>query len=164
MDMCTKVLILVATLQLILFFIFAMAFIQTQGNGYKYVTIANAFIGFAIALSIMLYNYLRSYSESATFEQMVFRKVNEHLMNVNESFRAKKLEWVLIPNHYWMELRMLDKNEKDYDTTPTHNGKEVDKFKGQNNLGIQNEEESQAPPSKSEDIHSKLFEDDEEDE
>ena len=116
MDMCTKLLMLVAFLQLILFFIFAMIFVETDNDPYKYITIANAFIGFAIALSIMMYNYCRAYEESSTFEQMVFRKVNEYLININEDFRSKNLEWVLIPNHYWMELRILDKNEKDYET------------------------------------------------
>lgn len=161
MDFCTNVLMLIALLQLILFFIFAMAFIETDGEGYKFVTIANAFIGFAIALSIMIYNYFKPYEESATFEQMVFRKVNEHLIGVNETIRIKKLEWVLIPNHYWMELRMLDKNEKDYDRNT--GGEQIDQDSPDNNyLGLQNSDEDAG--NNHSDENSKNFQDDEEEE
>mmetsp|Transcript_712 Transcript_712/g.835 ORF Transcript_712/g.835 Transcript_712/m.835 type:complete len:231 (+) Transcript_712:112-804(+) len=161
MDMCTKVLMLVALLQLLLFFLFAMIFVETGTDGYKYVTIANAFIGFSIALSIMFYNYFRPYEENSTFEQMVFRKVNEHLIFINEDFRSQNLEWLLIPNHYWMELRILDKNEKDFDAPI--NGPGRSRF--QNHNSLQDESEDNKPhQSKSEEDNSKLFEEDEEDE
>lgn len=156
MDMCTKVLMFLAFLQLVLFFCFALAFIETDGNAYKFITIANAFIGFGIALSIMLYNFCRPYEDSSTFEQMVFKKVNEYLLQINVGYKDINLEWVLIPNHYWMELRMLDKNEKDYDE-PHHSA-----FKGQNNLPIPNEVPNE-DKSSSDENGSQLF-DDEEDE
>jgi hypothetical protein len=104
-----------ALFQLVLFFCFALAFVESDADAYKWITTLNAFVGFAIALSIMLYNFCRPYEDTSTFEQMVFKKVNEYLNQINESYKEQNLEWVLIPNHYWMELRMLDKNENDYD-------------------------------------------------
>lgn len=58
---------------------------------------------------------------------MVFKKVNEYLANINEQMRPRNMEWILIPCHYWMELRFKDKSEANYDnnlgeSTQKHDG------------------------------------------
>jgi hypothetical protein len=124
MSSCTKLLFMFAFLQIIAFTIFFLIYIEGESkNAYKIVTIVTAGVGFAIGLAIMFYNFFSPYEEMLTFDQMVFRKVNEHLVSINEQYRQRNLEWILIPCHYWMELRMLDKNEKDYDPhTANHKG------------------------------------------
>lgn len=124
MSSCTKLLFMFAFLQIIAFTIFFLIYIEGESkNAYKIVTIVTAGVGFAIGLAIMLYNFFSPYEELLTFDQMVFRKVNEYLITINEQYRQRNLEWILIPCHYWMELRMLDKNEKEFEPqTADHKG------------------------------------------
>lgn len=154
MNMCTKIFFLVGGLQILSFMIFALVYHwANHGRGFKIVTIVNGFLGFVCALGLMLYNFCRPYEETLTFEQMVFRKVSEYLSTVNDEWRSKNIEWVLIPRHYWMEMRMLDKNEADYDKEPV---KYDPKYKGENTL--------QPPGNHSHDNGSNLFDDEDDDE
>jgi hypothetical protein len=112
----TKILLGIALIQMFFFSILALAYHWSEANrSILITTIAVAIFGFAIGLAILLYNFCRPYEETLTFEQMVFRKVSEYLSSANDTYRNQNIEWVLVPYHYWMEVRMMDKNERDYD-------------------------------------------------
>ena len=90
-------------------------YIPSYSTAYKVITFCIAAAGYIVALIIMFYNFCTPYQESLTFDQMVFRKVNEYLATINESMRSRNMEWILIPCHYWMELRFTDKDEANYE-------------------------------------------------
>ena len=90
--------------QLSMLFALALAFvfcvmayyIPQYEIGYKIITFCIAGAGYFAALVILFYNFWMPYHESLTFDQMVFRKVNEFLANINESMRSRNMEWILI--------------------------------------------------------------------
>ena len=145
--------ILSMLLALALMFVFCCMgyYLPDHGTGYQVITYCFVAAGFTVALIIMFYNFCKPFEESLTFEQMVFRKVNEYLVNLNLSYRGKNLEWILIPCHYWMELRMLDKREEDYDGIP-NNGVSL-------NGEIRNRDASKERSMNGQNENSNLFED-----
>lgn len=144
---------------LILAFVFCtMAYyIPSYSTGYKIITFIIAAAGYIVALLIMFYNFCTPYQESLTFDQMVFKKVNEYLASVNESMRTRNMEWILIPCHYWMELRFTDKNDADYDQIAavrnTQHHDESSRIKGS---------ETEQPVNGKYEDHSKEFGDEDE--
>jgi hypothetical protein len=143
-------------LALVLMMVFCcMAYyLPDYGIAYQIFTYCIVAAGFTVALIIMFYNFCLPFQESLTFEQMVFRKVNEHLIGINPQYKSRNLEWILIPCHYWMELRMLDKREEDYNETPKY---------GPSGTGVINRSSSnEKSVSKQDDEDSNMFDDDEE--
>lgn len=130
-------------------------YIPKYGTTYKVITFLIAVAGYLVAISIMMYNFCAPYQESLTFDQMVFRKVNEYLASINEKMRQRKMEWILIPCHYWMELRFLDKNERDYEGPTAHGRNDHTNLNGSNTKQPVN-------GNYEEDEGSKLFDDDDE--
>lgn len=124
MDLWIKITIALAFLLALVFLWMAYYIPDVDEDIYEVIVFILAIPSFLISIFIMLFNFCQPFQENLSFEQMVYRKVNEYLVNVNNSMKAKHLEWVLIPNHYWMEVRMTDKNEEDYDMDRPglHNG------------------------------------------
>lgn len=104
---------LVGTFILGLVFIIMGYYLDQHGPAYEAITYIICGISWICSISILLYNFLKPFQESSSFEDMVYRKVGEYFNKVNEKWNPKNLDWLLIPGHYWIEVRMLDKPQEE---------------------------------------------------
>lgn len=81
-------------------------------------------LSLVIVSGISLINFLMSTETIETYDHMVMDKLGNFFEKLNVEYAKRQMEWVLIPGHYWLELRinqrrnnLVEQRDENYYTT-----------------------------------------------
>ena len=104
-----KLVYLASAAMLIVYFILAWLAPSTE-KSLMYDCIQYSCLGAAIFIMtfITIFNYVRGGYLFRSYEFMVKKRLDEYLEKLNKkTYHNRGLEWYVVPDHYWMELRIL---------------------------------------------------------
>jgi multidrug transporter EmrE-like cation transporter len=102
-----KLSLLVAALISFIFLVMAY-YLPEKSIAYQVFTFILLGISLTIVALVSLINFCQKTSRILTFDEMVMDKVGTYFDQLNQNeYYDRKMEWFLVPGHYWLELRIM---------------------------------------------------------
>jgi hypothetical protein len=95
---------------------------------YEILTFGLLTLSLMIVGTISLINFCKRTDDIKTFDEMIMARISTYFEKQNETeYLERGLEWYLVPGHYWLELRIIKRNnnfvtdpDNNIITNPTH--------------------------------------------